>query len=80
MDSKNQVYVAVGLIYSTILFFSGNILRHLPLDLVITASFNLGKTILGKPSISGLKMGKWVRLTNNKRYLIAFWNDLQLYE
>ena len=32
--------------------------------------------IWGKPSINGIKMGKWVRLTNIK-YLIAFWTDLQ---
>ena len=33
-------------------------------------------SIWGKLSISGLKMGKWVRLTN-KKYLKAFWNHLQ---
>ena len=32
--------------------------------------------IWGKPSINGIKMGKWVRLTNIK-YLIAFWTDLR---
>ena len=35
--------------------------------------------IWGKPSINGIKMGKWVRLTNIK-YLIAFWTDLQPYQ
>ena len=45
MDLKNQVYVAVGLIYSTILFSVGTFCAICHLDLVITASFNLGKTI-----------------------------------
>ena len=35
--------------------------------------------IWGKPSINGIKMGKWARLTNIK-YLIAFWTDLQPYQ
>ena len=35
--------------------------------------------IWGKQSINGIKMGKWVRLTNIK-YLIAFWTDLQPYQ
>ena len=35
--------------------------------------------IWGKPSINGIKMGKWVRLTIIK-YLIAFWTDLQPYQ
>ena len=31
-----------------------------------------------KPSINGMNMGKWVRLTNIN-YLIAFWTDLKPY-
>ena len=74
MVSKNQVYVAVGLILSTMLFQW----EH-SAPFAIWTWLSQPPSIWGKPSISGLKMGKWVRLTN-KKYLIAFWNDLQPYE
>ena len=59
MDLKNQVYVAVGLI----LKYNAFQREHSELFAIWTW-LSQPPSIWGTPSISGLKMSKWVRLTN----------------
>ena len=75
------MYVAVGFIKSTMPLQRE---PYAPFAVVLKPStcfpISGAQTCFMIPNLflNGIKMGKWVRLTNIK-YLIAFWNDLQPY-
>ena len=78
MESKKFVQMQFGPFFMKIVENRG-IKNSEAMEFVLLKWSIFWSIIWGKPSINGIEMGKWARLTNIK-YLIAFWNDLQPHE